>query len=285
MISQSVSKMPAIAGIGLRHPHLAEILERRPAAGWLEIHAENYMNDTPASQALDKLRGHFELSVHGVGLSLGSAEGIDRDHLFRLKAVCDRYQPTIVSEHLAWCIGEGVYLNDLLPIPHDEEALAILAHNIDLTQSTLGRQILIENLSTYVDFAQSTMNEAEFLAELVCRTGCGLLLDVNNVYVSAHNIGFDARAWIRSLPGSAIGEIHVAGHCRNHTPDGVVLIDDHGSRVASEVWALYAEATNLFGRRPTLVEWDSGIPSLDVLLGEATRADLIASAEVFHAAA
>jgi uncharacterized protein len=285
MITQSASKMPAIAGIGLRHPHVAEILERRPAAGWLEIHAENYMNDSPASHALDKIRGHFELSVHGVGLSLGSARGIDRDHLFRLKAVCDRYQPTIVSEHLAWCIGDGVYLNDLLPIPHDEEALAILARNIDLTQSTLGRQILIENLSTYVDFARSTMNEAEFLAELVRRTGCGLLLDVNNVYVSAHNIGFDARAWIRSLPGSAIGEIHVAGHCRNDTPDGPVLIDDHGSRVASEVWELYAEAINLFGRRPTLVEWDSGIPTLDVLLGEAMRADLIASAEVFHAAA
>jgi uncharacterized protein (UPF0276 family) len=285
MITQSASTMPAVAGIGLRHPHVAEILERRPAAGWLEVHAENYMNDSPASHALETIRGHFELSVHGVGLSLGSARGIDKDHLLRLKAVCDRYQPTLVSEHLAWCIGDGVYLNDLLPVPHDEEALAILTRNIDLTQSTLRRQILIENLSTYIDFARSTMNEAEFLAELVRRTGCRLLLDVNNVYVSAHNIGFDARAWIRSLPGNAIGEIHVAGHSRNDTPDGPVLIDDHRSRVASDVWALYADAINQFGRRPTLVEWDSGIPALDVLLGEAMRADLIAGAEVFHAAA
>jgi uncharacterized protein (UPF0276 family) len=157
--------------------------------------------------------------------------------------------------------------------------------SIDLTQSTLKRQILIENLSTYVDFTQSIMSEAEFLAELVRRTGCGLLLDVNNVYVSAHNIGFDAGAWIARLPGAAIGEIHVAGHSRNHTPDGPVLIDDHASRVAPDVWGLYADAVKRFGRRPTLVEWDSGIPALDVLLGEAMRADLIANAEVFHAAA
>ena len=285
MINQSASTIPAVAGIGLRHPHIAEILARRPAAGWLEIHAENYMNGGPAAQALEKIRGHFELSVHGVGLSLGSATGIDPAHLARLKAVCDRFQPQLVSEHLAWCIADGVYLNDLLPVPHDEEALRILARNIDLAQSTLGRQILIENLSTYVGFAKSTMNEAEFLAELVRRTGCGLLLDVNNVYVSAHNAGFDADAWIASLPGEAIGEIHVAGHSRNETPDGPVLIDDHGSLVAPDVWGLYARAINRFGRRPTLVEWDFGIPTLDVLLGEAMRADLIAGSEVFHAAA
>ena len=285
MINQSASTIPAVAGIGLRHPHIAEILERRPAAGWLEIYAENYMNGGPAAQALDKIRGHFELSVHGVGLSLGSATGIDPAHLARLKAVCDRFQPKLVSEHLAWCIADGVYLNDLLPVPYDEEALRILARNIDLAQSTLGRQILIENLSTYVGFAKSTMNEAEFLAELVRRTGCGLLLDVNNVYVSAHNAGFDADAWIASLPGEAIGEIHVAGHSRNETPDGPVLIDDHGSLVAPDVWGLYARAINRFGRRPTLVEWDFGIPTLDVLLGEAMRADLIAGSEVFHAAA
>jgi uncharacterized protein (UPF0276 family) len=285
MINQSASTIPAVAGIGLRHPHIAEILARRPAAGWLEIHAENYMNGGPAAQALEKIRGHFELSVHGVGLSLGSATGIDPAHLGRLKAVCDRFQPQLVSEHLAWCIADGVYLNDLLPVPYDEEALRILARNIDLAQSTLGRQILIENLSTYVGFAKSTMNEAEFLAELVRRTGCGLLLDVNNVYVSAHNAGFDADAWIASLPGEAIGEIHVAGHSRNETPDGPVLIDDHGSLVAPDVWGLYARAINRFGRRPTLVEWDFGIPTLDVLLGEAMRADLIAGSEVFHAAA
>ena len=285
MVNELASTMPASAGIGLRHPHIAEILERRPAAGWLEIHAENYMHGGPATQALEKIRNYFELSVHGVGLSLGSASGIDPAHLARLKAVCDRFQPKLVSEHLAWCIGEGVYLNDLLPVPHDEEALRILARNVDLTQSTLKRQILIENLSTYVGFTRSTMNEAEFLAELVRRTGCGLLLDVNNVHISAHNIGFDAGAWIASLPGEAIGEIHVAGHSCNDTPDGPVLIDDHSSRVAADVWALYAGAIKRFGRRPTLVEWDAGIPTLDVLLGEAMRADLLAGAEVFHAAA
>jgi uncharacterized protein (UPF0276 family) len=285
MVIKSTLTIPAVAGIGLRHPHIAEILEKRPAAGWLEIHAENYMSDSPAARALETIRGHFDLSVHGVGLSLGSATGIDRTHLMRLKGVCDRFQPKLVSEHLAWCVSDGVYLNDLLPVPHDEEALRIIARNIDLTQSTLRRQILIENLSTYVDFSQSTMSEAEFLSELVRRTGCGLLLDVNNVYVSAHNIGFDATEWIAKLPGEAIGEIHVAGHSRNETPDGTVLIDDHGSRVTPDVWALYADAIRRFGRRPTLVEWDSGIPTLDVLLGEAVRADLIAGTEVFHAAA
>ena len=171
--------------------------------------------------------------------------------------MCDRFQPELVSEHLAWCIGDGVYLNDLLPVPHDEEALRILARNIDLAQSTLNRQILIENLSTYVGFARSTMNEAEFLAELVRRTGCGLLLDVNNVYVSAHNLGFDADAWIASLPGEAIGEIHLAGHSGNDTPDGPVLIDDHGSLVAPDVWALYAGRSSDSGAVRPL---SSGIP-------------------------
>src|SRR3712207_3360638 len=175
------------------------------------------MSDDPAAAALEKLRARYPVSVHGVGLSLGSANGIDPDHLARLKGVCDRFEPVLVSEHLAWCIGDGVYLNDLLPVPHDEEALGIVARNIEQVQDTLKRPILIENLSAYVGFARSVMSEPEFLTELVRRTGCGLLLDVNNVYVSAHNLGFDASAYIAALPTEAVGEIHIAGHACNET--------------------------------------------------------------------
>ena len=267
--------LPPAAGIGLRHPHVAEMIERAPSVGWLEVHAENYMSDGPDAAALEKLRERYPVSVHGVGLSLGSAAGIDPEHLARLKAVCDRFEPALVSEHLAWCIGDGVYLNDLLPVPHDEEALGIVARNIERVQDALQRPILIENLSAYVGFARSVMSEPEFLAELVRRTGCGLLLDVNNVHVSAYNLGFDASAYVAALPAEAVGEIHIAGHARNETPSGAVLIDDHGSRVAAPVWDLYAQALRRIGTRPTLVEWDSALPSLDTLLGEAMWADLL----------
>lgn len=263
-------------GIGLRGPHMAEILERRPSAGWLEVHAENYMNGGPQMAALDSIRSHFPLSVHGVGLSLGSARGIDAAHLSRLKAVCERYEPLMVSEHMAWSVGGGIYLNDLMPVPFDEEALAAVCRNVERTQEALKRIILVENLSSYVGFARSTMEEPEFLGELARRTGCGLLLDVNNVHVSAHNAGFDACDYIAALPAWAIGEIHLAGHAVNRTPDGPVLIDNHGSSVAPEVWALYGFALRLIGRRPTLIEWDSALPPLETLLGEAMWADLLA---------
>jgi len=274
--------LPAVAGIGLRSPHIREVLERRPSAGWLEVHAENYMGHGVAARQLEKLRDSYPLSIHGVGLSLGSARGIDRAHLERLKDVCVRFQPAMVSEHLSWSIGNGVYLNDLLPVPHDEEALRIVAANIARTQDALKRPILVENLATYVGFARSSMAEPEFLAELVKRTGCGLLLDVNNVFVSAHNIGFSAKAYIAALPGAAIGEIHLAGHVANQTPDGPVLIDNHGSCIAPAVWSLYSRAIRRFGRRPTLIEWDSALPSLDTLLGEAMWADLLANAVIFE---
>ena len=277
--------LPSAAGIGLRHAHMASMIERRPTVGWLEVHAENLMQDGPAVTAVERLRPHYPLSVHGVGLSLGSAAGIDMAHLARLKAVVDRYEPAMVSEHLAWSVGEGIYLNDLLPVPHDEEALAIVAGNIDAVQDALGRPILIENLSAYVGFARSTMEEPEFLAELARRTGCGLLLDINNVIVSAHNLGFDPGAYISRLPAGAIGEIHLAGHARNETSDGPVLIDDHGSRVPAKVWALYAETIGLVGSRPTLIEWDSALPPLDVLLGEAMHADMLAACLTFQSAA
>lgn len=269
------SPLPFNAGIGLRTPHMRDVMTTGPSVGWLEVHAENYMNRGAASAHLEAIRTNYPISLHGVGLSLGSAEGINLPHLRRLKDACDRIEPGMVSEHLSWSIGDGVYLNDLLPVPHDEEALAIVAANIQRTQDVLKRPILIENLATYVGFARSTMSEPEFLAELVKHTGCGLLLDINNVYVSAQNIGFDAQAYIDALPAEAIGEIHLAGHVANETPDGPVLIDNHGSRVPPQVWALYVAAIERIGRRPTLIEWDSELPALNVLLGEAMWADLI----------
>jgi uncharacterized protein (UPF0276 family) len=271
------SALPLQAGIGLRSPHMADILARRPSAGWLEVHAENYMGHGPASAALETVRGHYVLSMHGVGLSLGSAAGIDRAHLARLKATVERFQPAMVSEHLSWSIGDGVYLNDLLPLPYDDDALDIVCRNIEITQDALRRPILIENLSAYVSFARSTMSEPQFLNEIVERTGCGLLLDINNVYVSARNVGFDPQAYVAALPAEAIGEIHLAGHAENQTDDGPVLIDNHGSCVAPDVWALYAFALSQIGKRPTLIEWDSDLPPLDTLLGEAMWADMLAA--------
>jgi uncharacterized protein len=277
--------IPAAAGIGLRSPHIGEMLARRPSAGWLEVHAENYMGDGAAVSALEALRQTYPLSVHGVGLSLGSANGLDASHLERLNRVCKRFEPDLVSEHLAWSVADGAFLNDLLPLRYDEETLCVVARNVHRVQETLKRPILIENLSAYIAFADSTMTEAEFLAALVRRTGCGLLLDVNNVHVSAHNMGFNARNFIDALPADAIGEIHLAGHAINDTEFGTVLIDDHGSRVPPVVWALYAYTLRKIGRRPTLIEWDSDLPALDVLLGEAMWADLLAAALTFEAAA
>lgn len=275
-------EVPASAGIGLRTPHIVEMLRRKPAIGWLEVHAENYMGRSPRADALTALRADYPLSVHGVGLSLGSMTGIDPEHLKRLRDVCRRYEPALVSEHLAWSSSDGVYLNDLLPLRYCEVSLAIVARNIEQTQELLGRQILVENLSAYVALSGSTMSEADFLAELSERTGCGLLLDVNNVYVSAANLGFDAWDFISRLPVKSIGEIHLAGHAVNRAGDDVVLIDDHGSRVPPEVWALYARTIERTGLRPTLIEWDTALPSLNVLLGEASWADFLARAVTFE---
>ena len=274
--------VPHAAGIGLRSQHITEMLSRRPSAGWLEVHAENYMGHSAADDALETLREIYPLSVHGVGLSLGSASGLDRDHLERLRQVCLRFQPSLVSEHLAWSVADGAYLNDLLPLRYDEQALAIVAANVRRLQDVLQRRVFIENLSAYVAFENSTMDEAEFLAELVDLTDCGLLLDVNNVYVSACNLGFDAKAFIDRLPSHAIGEIHLAGHAVNEVEGDVVLIDDHGSRVPPAVWSLYAYTLRKIGPRPTLIEWDTDVPALDVLLGEAMWADMLAQSIAFE---
>jgi uncharacterized protein len=271
-------KLPSTAGIGLRTQHIQEVLNRRPRTGWLEVHAENYMTRCAGADSLERLRHDYPLSVHGVGLSLGSAQGLSTEHLCRLKDVCDRFQPAMVFEHLAWSVADGVYLNDLLPIPYQEETLEVVSANILRTQDCLKRRILIENLSAYVGFAQSSMEEPEFLTALVEKTGCGLLLDINNVYVSAHNLGFDAREYVAVLPVESIGEIHLAGHAVNQTDDGPVLVDNHGSRVSQPVWALYSWTVQHIGLHPTLIEWDSEIPPLDKLLSEAKRADVIAAA-------
>ncbi|TIQ02151.1 MAG: DUF692 domain-containing protein, partial [Mesorhizobium sp.] len=202
--------------------------------------------------------------------------------LQRLRKVCERFQPDLVSEHLAWSVADGAYLNDLLPLRYDEEALEIVARNVEAVQDALQRQVLIENLSAYVAFADSSMNEAQFLTELVARTGCGLLLDVNNVQVSAHNLQYDARAFIDTLPAEAIGEIHLAGHATNQVGTDTVLIDDHGSRVPPVVWTLYQHAISQLGPRPTLIEWDTDVPVLDVLLGEAMWADMLTASIMFN---
>ncbi|MDL2406802.1 DUF692 domain-containing protein [Rhizobium calliandrae] len=274
--------VPNAAGIGLRSQHIGEMLSRRPSAGWLEVHAENYMGGSAAVDALERLREIYPLSVHGVGLSLGSASGLDHDHLERMRKLCLRFQPSLVSEHLAWSVADGAYLNDLLPLRYDAQAMAVVAANVMRLQDTLQRRVYIENLSAYIAFEDSTMTEAQFLAELVRVTGCGLLLDVNNVYVSARNLGFDAKAFIDQLPAHAIGEIHLAGHAINEVEGDIVLIDDHGSRVPPAVWSLYAYAIRKVGARPTLIEWDTDVPALDVLLGEAMWADMLAQSIAFE---
>ena len=262
------------AGIGLRLPHVAEIAAARPHLGFLEVHAENYMAETAALDRLLELRRDYPVSIHAVALSLGSAEELDHIHLGRLRALIDRVEPVLVSEHLAWSAIGGAYLNDLLPLPYTEESLEIFCRHVDEAQEVLGRRLLIENPSSYLRFRHSTIPEAEFLTETARQTGCGILCDVNNIYVSATNFRFDPIAYLDALPAAAIGEIHLAGH---HVAQDVdVLIDDHGSRVAQPVWELYAQTLRHFGALPTLIEWDTNIPVLEILLDEAQHAQELA---------
>ena len=265
----------AAAGIGLRSAHMAEIMETRPAIGFLEVHAENYMTGSPAIRALEGLRRDYPISIHGVGLSLGTARALGRDHLSRLRVLVERIEPDLVSEHLSWSGLPGIYLNDLLPLPYTDESLDVVSAHIDEAQAALGCRLLIENPSAYLRFRHSTIPEAEFLAELAGRTGCGILCDVNNLHVSADNFGFDPWAYLAALPPRVVGEIHLAGHHRADIDGRSILIDDHGSAVARPVWDLYAYALDRFGPKPTLIERDSRLPALAVLLGEARYADRI----------
>lgn len=273
--------IPSRAGLGLKPEHYRDVLELRPDLGFFEVHAENYMGDGgPPHRWLERIRRDYPLSLHGVALSLGSEGSLDREHLKRLKVLIDRYQPGLFSEHLAWSTHEDAYLDDLLPLPYTEETLARICDHIDEAQEFLGRRLLLENPSTYLLFEESTLSETDFLREIARRTSCGLLLDVNNVFVSAVNHGTDARSYIDAFPIEHVGEIHLAGH-DERTDDGgtPLLIDAHGSPVADSVWTLYAHVVALAGPKPTLIERDANVPPLPELLAEAARADKVLAAE------
>ena len=259
-------------GIGLRAPHYGSFLHERPAIGWLEVHSENYFGDGGYDlHVLERVRRDYPLSLHGVGLSLGSADGLRETHLAKLKRLVERIQPALVSEHLCWGAFAGRHFNDLLPLPYTREALDLMVARVDQVQTALGRLILIENVSTYLVYREPAMPELEFLGKLARRSGCGILFDVNNLYVNAVNHAFDPLAALGALPPQYVREIHLAGHARTEE----CLIDDHGSPVCDAVWALYAAARRHCGAVPTLIEWDTDIPALDVLLAEARKAEAL----------
>ena len=279
--------IPAQAGVGLRFRHHQEVLESRPAAAWFEVHTENYMGGGSAPAVLDAIRRDYPLSLHGTGLSLGSAQGLDPAHLARVREAVERFEPGLVSEHLSFSVADGTYLADLLPLPLTEATLGIVCRSVAQAQDCLKRTILVENPSTYLQFRHSAIPEWEFIGEVAKRTGCGILCDVNNIYVSSCNHGWRPSAYLAALPARAVGEIHLAGHSVRRIDDvRMIRIDDHGSRVAPEVWALYAEAMARFSPVPTLIEWDTDVPPMAVLLEEAARAAaLIEEAESGRAVA
>lgn len=271
-----MTTLPAAPGLGFKPEHFPAIRETRPKLGFFEIHAENYMGaGGPPHRQLTALRQDYAISLHGVGLSIGGPGRLDRDHLARLRVLVDRYQPESFSEHLAWSSHGAEYLNDLLPLPYTPETLTIICDHIDEVQETLGRRMLLENPATYVLFQQSTLAETDFLSEIARRTGCGLLLDINNVFVSCTNHRTDARAYLAAFPLARVGEIHLGGHASEDLPSGPLLIDDHGSPVADPVWTLYAETVARAGALPTLIEWDNDVPPFADLMAEARRAGAI----------
>ncbi|MBK8157332.1 MAG: DUF692 domain-containing protein [Rhodospirillaceae bacterium] len=279
------SPIPACAGIGLRPLHYADILSQPPKVGWIEVHPENYLTaGGPQHRALTAARQIYPLSFHGVGLSLGGLARPDPAHLARLRVLIARYQPALFSEHLAWSSHGGAFMNDLLPIPYTEAALDRLVAHVDETQECIGRQILIENPSLYLRLQDSDMRETEFLRELTARSGCGLLLDINNVHVSARNCGFDSGTYLADYPLDHVREIHLAGHMAEVDDGGAeVLIDAHNTSVSAAVWALYRWVVRVVGPLPTLIEWDQDLPDWRILLAEAASADRILAEEVPHA--
>lgn len=266
--------LPCIAGIGLRAPHYQEVLNTRPELGWVEVHSENFFGGGAPLRTLNRVREHYPVSLHGVGMGLASVTPLDREHLSALRRLCDAVQPAAVSEHLCWnavpdnAACQRMAINDLLPFPYTQQALSNVASRVGQVQEELGRQLLVENLSSYLSFTHSEMSEGEFLAELVARTGCGILFDVENLYVNARNLGVDAEAFISAIPADAVKEYHLAGFSLR---DGC-LVDTHDHPVHKEVWNLYEHALRQIGPRPTLIEWDSDIPALPVLLAEAAKA-------------
>jgi uncharacterized protein len=273
--------IPALAGIGLKNEHIRELLAERPAIGFLEIHAENYMGDGgPLLRYLDAIREIYPLSLHGVGLSIGGTRALDRSHLKRLRGLNERFSPRLFSEHLAWSTHDTGFLADLLPLPYSMETYERVRDHISETQEFMGRQMLLENPASYMSFADSTMGEAEFISKLVDATGCGLLLDVNNVFVSARNLKTSAHDYLNSYPLAHVQEIHLAGHeVATDSNSETVLIDDHGSPVSDDVWGLYAEVIERTGPLPTLIERDNNVPPLKELVAEADHANLVAQSQ------
>jgi uncharacterized protein len=274
------------AGIGLRHVHYADLIEEKPDIGWIEVHPENYFGGGAHRKALSHARALYPLSFHAVGLSLGSTERVSREHLKKFRELIDIFEPFQVSDHASWSLSGNAHLNDLLPLPYTEETLDVLCRNIEETQDVLGRRILVENPSTYLEFRDSMMPEWEFMNEAARRTGCGLLLDINNIFVQAHNHGFDAAFYLDQIHADSVLEIHLAGHTERDLGDGkTLLIDTHDNFVRSEVWALYDRAAARFGCVPTLIEWDQNLPSLSVLVAEAHKAQarmITAQTELHH---
>ncbi|MBX3328499.1 MAG: DUF692 domain-containing protein [Nitrospira sp.] len=275
MSVQHLAPIPAQAGIGLRSHHYREILEEPPPVAWMEAHPENYFGEGGAPlRILERIRSQYPLSFHGVGLSLGATDPIDSTHLRKLKILLDRFQPSFVSEHLSWSSVGGRFFNDLLPLPYTEESLELVCDKIDQVQSVLKRTLLIENITRYLTWEDSSIPEGAFMAELVKRTGCGILLDLNNVYVNAVNFHLDPVTWFDAIPPDAVQEIHLAGFDRI----GRWLVDTHGQAVYPEVWSLYEWALQHFGPRPTLIEWDTNLPPLAVLIEQASRANAMLGA-------
>ncbi|TWC34061.1 hypothetical protein FBY03_11325 [Pseudomonas sp. SJZ079] len=269
------TSLPLRAGVGLKSQHYRQILETQPQVGFFEVHAENYMvAGGPFHHYLQRIREHYPLSIHGVGLSIGAEQPLDHQHLDRLAALIERYQPQAFSEHLAWSSHADLFLNDLLPVAYDTTTLTRVCEHIDRVQNRLQRPMLLENPATYVEYASSTMSETSFIGEVIRRSGCGLLLDVNNVYVSCINHNWDALAYINALPLHAVGELHLAGFAEDRDSAGDrLLIDAHGAPVDDAVWRLYAQVLQLLGPTPTLIERDNDIPALDVLVAEAQQAE------------
>jgi uncharacterized protein len=274
----SASPLTPGAGIGLRSPHYGSFLETRPVLPLVEVHSENFFGGGRHLDVLMQVRRDTPVSLHGIGLSLGSSDPLSDRHLAALKSLVDRVEPALVSDHLCWGSVDGIYVNDLLPLPYTREALAHVAARVQQVQDTLGRRLLIENVSSYLEFRDADMPEWAFLAELAGRTGCALLLDVNNIHVSACNHGFDALAYLDAIPPDAVMEMHLAGYSVNRVPlegggEKEILIDTHSRAVADPVWSLYEEALRRIGPRPTIVEWDADLPPLPVLLDEAAHAE------------
>jgi uncharacterized protein (UPF0276 family) len=278
--SSPEDRIPARGGVGLKAEHYRTIMERLPDVGFFEVHAENYMGEGgPPHRYLSAIRERYPLSLHGVGLSIGADRPLDKDHLRRLSGLIKRCRPGLFSEHLAWSSHDAGFLNDLLPVPYTTETLVRVAEHIDQVQDTLGRQMLLENPSTYVAFAESTYLETDFIAEVVRRTGCGLLLDVNNVYVASINQRWDPIVYIHNYPLFHVQEIHLAGYTREADEKGrPLLIDTHSRPVDEIVWDLFARAIQLTGPVPTLIEWDTNVPEWSTLMQEADRAEAIMAA-------